>query len=225
MKYANGSVYTGNWVFGSKHGNGKMKYANGSVYTGNWENGKKSGKGELKTTNNYVYNGYWKDNQQNGTGTATYANGDVYDGEWEKDKPDTTKKIEFTFKIVIDNIPYNVLYENNNKSRVTIKFLKDTEGTKTLPEGYEYGTEYTYNAYEHTLVLDNPPPQGSVVSDKEALPPTQERKVLDAIEDVLFKHDIITKTKIQDDKDMIAAADADIDIENGNTAKTLLGTP
>ena len=213
MTYANGSVYTGNWKDGKKNGNGTMTYANGSVYTGNWENGKKSGNGELKTTNKYVYNGYWKDNQQNGEGKATYANGDVYNGQWVNDMrngkgimkyknknvlkatwkegtPDTTKEIKFTFEIVIGNISYNVLYKN-----ATIQFLKKPQ-TETLPGGYAYNTEYTYDADNHTLSLDKNNTQEDRIglNTIEHKSEAETENLLHAIEEVLYNAGIIQTT-------------------------------
>lgn len=36
MKFANGAVYTGDWVMNKKEGQGTQKFAKGGHYTGSW---------------------------------------------------------------------------------------------------------------------------------------------------------------------------------------------
>ena len=48
MKYANGDVYTGQWLDNLPHGQGKREYSEtGNVYEGGWMKGKRHGKGVM----------------------------------------------------------------------------------------------------------------------------------------------------------------------------------
>ena len=72
----NGDVYTGDVNNDGKfHGNGTMKYADGSLYTGEWRDNKRNGKGCIKYANGNSYDGEWRDDKRNGHGVfnTTFA--------------------------------------------------------------------------------------------------------------------------------------------------------
>ena len=45
MKYKDGSVYTGDWIEGNRHGQGKRIFSDGMIYEGDWKDDKGTGKG------------------------------------------------------------------------------------------------------------------------------------------------------------------------------------
>lgn len=59
MTYRNGSVYTGGFLNGKRHGQGKMVYANGDVYEGAWSRGKMHGQGTYTCATGAVFQGVW----------------------------------------------------------------------------------------------------------------------------------------------------------------------
>ncbi|CAJ1958927.1 unnamed protein product [Sphenostylis stenocarpa] len=104
----NGDFYTGLWLDGFPHGQGKYMWTDGCVYVGEWVRGSTLGKGrfswpsgatfegDFKSGNNmdgkgtYIgssgdtYKGSWVMSLKHGEGTESYPNGDFYDGEWRK---------------------------------------------------------------------------------------------------------------------------------------------
>merc|ERR1712146_782212 len=103
MKYKNGDIYDGEWVFDKKHGKGIMTI-NGDKYKGEWDNDKKQGKfeielknkdkifcefdkkGELICDNGDIYIGEFFHNKKHRNGIMKYINGDIYDGNWLDDE-------------------------------------------------------------------------------------------------------------------------------------------
>lgn len=65
---------------------GECKYADGSVYHGDWMNGKRHGLGKIVERNGYMYYGWWEDDLRHGQGEANYPDGSIYDGDWKYDK-------------------------------------------------------------------------------------------------------------------------------------------
>ena len=85
MKYANGSVYTGQWKDGKRNGKGTHKWPDGSSYTGQWKDNHINGEGTYKNKDGTVYNGQWKDGKPDGQGTYTNINGVKFSGIWIND--------------------------------------------------------------------------------------------------------------------------------------------
>jgi amyotrophic lateral sclerosis 2 protein len=81
------ATYTGRWLNGKMHGNGKLQWNDGKVYTGQFSNNQLSGYGVIEIPNVGIYEGQWKDNQQNGFGVFTYSNTDVYKGHFKDGQP------------------------------------------------------------------------------------------------------------------------------------------
>lgn len=59
---ADGSEYVGDFWKNKMHGHGVMRYADGSIYQGQWESGVRSGRGIL-TINNVETTGIWIDGE------------------------------------------------------------------------------------------------------------------------------------------------------------------
>lgn len=45
--WEDGSMYSGDYMFGKRHGKGKYVFANGKYYDGQWSEGKQHGYGKL----------------------------------------------------------------------------------------------------------------------------------------------------------------------------------
>ena len=80
--YFNGSVYSGEWKNGNKHGEGTITWANGDTYTGEWKDGNQHGQGTYIWADGETYTGDYINNQRTGWGTYIWADGDTYTGEW-----------------------------------------------------------------------------------------------------------------------------------------------
>jgi len=83
------TVYEGDFLNNSPHGNGKLWYADRRVYEGEFFKGKSNGIGKLTLPTEphpFVYEGDFVDNRMHGKGKKTHANGDFYEGEWANDK-------------------------------------------------------------------------------------------------------------------------------------------
>jgi hypothetical protein len=52
-------TYTGSFVDGLQHGQGKIVWANGEEYEGHWENGERHGQGKMTLTDGSVLDGMW----------------------------------------------------------------------------------------------------------------------------------------------------------------------
>lgn len=105
--YKNGSVYSGDWLGGFRHGYGKMLWPDGTYYEGMWNLGSAEGEGLLSYSNGnfsrgefrhnklngsgecfnadleYKYIGLWINDLQNGQGTETWPDGSEYLGLFE----------------------------------------------------------------------------------------------------------------------------------------------
>ena len=81
-RYADGAVYEGDWKDDKMHGRGVCRYPSGEVYEGDYKDGKKHGRGVFRS-DGAVYEGDYKDGKKNGRGVYRYADGAVYEGDWK----------------------------------------------------------------------------------------------------------------------------------------------
>merc|ERR1712232_512902 len=105
-QYCDGSVYTGQFLRGCKHGvgslisksgkvvfegelehdkthgEGEYHFPDGRKYTGQWQLGQMHGIGIMEWPDGSKYCGSMKDNQREGEGTLTRADGQVFEGQW-----------------------------------------------------------------------------------------------------------------------------------------------
>jgi hypothetical protein len=89
-----GNVYTGQWVHGKRHGQGRLQIhpanavdlvfaeatGKGGVYTGQYQDDVMCGEGRFQYNNSAIYVGSFRGNKPNGVGKLTTAAGDVYTG-------------------------------------------------------------------------------------------------------------------------------------------------
>jgi hypothetical protein len=102
----NGSVYSGTFKNGLKHGKGKWKKGSDSSksnsYDGEYFMDKKHGYGIFNWASGNVYKGNYKEDERHGYGEMYWIDGSIYKGEWvrgiqhgfgEMIFPDGTKKV------------------------------------------------------------------------------------------------------------------------------------
>ena len=81
IQYSKQLKYKGTWRKGLFHGRGTLKYANGSIYTGEFFKGSKNGHGHYISSEAYEYIGDWVGGKQSGNAQINYKNGDFYTGK------------------------------------------------------------------------------------------------------------------------------------------------
>lgn len=116
----NDTTYSGDFLFGKFHGQGKYFTEDGNVYEGGWKNGKMDGNGRYTWTDGTVYDGEWKDGKKDGKGRYIWADGTVYDGEWKDDKKDGKGRYTWT-----DGSVYDGEWRDGKKDGKGIYFNKD----------------------------------------------------------------------------------------------------
>ena len=73
-----GGVYEGDYnAAGQRVGRGTARYADGTVYEGEWKAGEKEGRGTYRFASGAVYEGEYKAGKKEGRGTFRYADGEV----------------------------------------------------------------------------------------------------------------------------------------------------
>jgi hypothetical protein len=86
LRYADGSVYEGQWELDHRQGSGKFTFSSGDWYEGNFLNDCYNGLGEFRYKNGNSYEGMFESNLFHGTGKFTFSNGDIYEGDYQKGK-------------------------------------------------------------------------------------------------------------------------------------------
>jgi len=88
--YANGDVYSGDWEFDNRHGEGTLDVApdpdfphGEAQYQGPFVLDRRSGTGVCTYVDGGRYDGTWKNDLRHGTGVMTYGDGTQYSGDWE----------------------------------------------------------------------------------------------------------------------------------------------
>ena len=64
------------------------RFADGSVYEGEWKEGKYHGRGVMRSADGAVYEGEFQGGKMHGVGVMRYADGSIaHDGQWEDNQP------------------------------------------------------------------------------------------------------------------------------------------
>ena len=71
VRFADGSLYTGELIDNIRHGKGTYRSAVGTFFEGSWANGKRNGQGIEKYPIGNVYEGNWLDDQKHGYGVVS----------------------------------------------------------------------------------------------------------------------------------------------------------
>ncbi|CAD8058068.1 unnamed protein product [Paramecium sonneborni] len=109
-KHPDGSIYTGEFHNGHKHGRGQFIYSDGSVYTGDFVEDLYSGYGELKYYNKIVYEGQWFNGQMHGLGTLKWPDKREYEGEFKYGLKNGPGKMKYS-----DKSEFHGIFENGLK--------------------------------------------------------------------------------------------------------------
>lgn len=85
-----GDSYVGEYKWGIAEGYGLYRWANGHIYSGEFLNGMKSGQGQWKKNENDEYSnqyiGKYKNDMKHGYGEFKWTSGSKYLGNYVKDK-------------------------------------------------------------------------------------------------------------------------------------------
>ena len=80
--FSNGDVYSGEFLNGSRTGEGTYTWASGNVYSGDFVDGSLTGEGTITWVDGETYSGDFVDGSRTGEGTYTWASGNVYSGDF-----------------------------------------------------------------------------------------------------------------------------------------------
>ncbi|EDV25461.1 uncharacterized protein TRIADDRAFT_23872 [Trichoplax adhaerens] len=72
--WPSGEIYSGQWLYGQRHGSGIQKYKT-SIYAGCWNQGKRDYLGAIWNRCGSIYFGTWQDGEKTGYGTEAYLDG------------------------------------------------------------------------------------------------------------------------------------------------------
>jgi hypothetical protein len=78
VKYADGSIYQGNWAGGLEEGTGQLSFPSGDKYKGSFKRGLKHGRGLFLFKNGDQFKGSFAKNLKHGPGEYTWADGDRF---------------------------------------------------------------------------------------------------------------------------------------------------
>lgn len=81
IRYADGSVYTGEVVNGKRHGKGRLTWPSGDTYEGDFTNDIIHGKGKYTYADGTAFEGEWRDGKRTGWGKYIWPNGSRFEGE------------------------------------------------------------------------------------------------------------------------------------------------
>jgi len=96
VKYEDGDEYKGQWNGeGKRHGLGVLKFADGTLYAGEFNNGMNHGYGVLTFNDKSCYAGQLEDGKYHGYGVFEKADKMKYEGEFMMGKADGSGKITF----------------------------------------------------------------------------------------------------------------------------------
>ena len=84
--YHNGAKYSGHFVNNLPDGKGTMTYPDGARYEGGFRNGKFRGQGTFSYSDGGSYSGEFKRGKKNGQGTYTFPDGSKQTGLYRNDK-------------------------------------------------------------------------------------------------------------------------------------------
>ncbi|RDD44096.1 Junctophilin-1 [Trichoplax sp. H2] len=82
--WPSGEIYSGQWLYGQRHGSGIQKYKT-SIYAGCWNQGKRDYLGAIWNRCGSIYFGTWQDGEKTGYGTEAYLDG-YYHGQFSRDE-------------------------------------------------------------------------------------------------------------------------------------------
>eukprot|EP00795_Rhopilema_esculentum_P016516 gene16516-7938_t len=85
QEWSDGSVYSGEYKDGHRHGHGEARWPNGEIYIGEFINDKKEGKGSYFWPDGSQFEGSFKADKRNGYGKLKLVSGNVFEGIYVDD--------------------------------------------------------------------------------------------------------------------------------------------
>jgi hypothetical protein len=130
-RYPDGSVYTGSWLNGVPHGDGRLRFRNGEEFFGQFARGLPNGIGLFEDSDGNRYTGEWVDGVRQGDGIMEYANGARYEGTWSNDLRDGRGRLTFRS---------GARYEGGWK-----RDMRHGQGELRYPDGSRYSGDFALN--------------------------------------------------------------------------------
>lgn len=131
FRYPDGSEYTGEWLRGLPHGDGKLRFRNGDEYFGHFWHGLPKGIGMFEDVEGNRYTGEWSQGRRQGDGIMEYTSGARYEGTWSNDMREGRGRLVFKG---------GTRYEGGWK-----KDMRHGQGEIRYPDGARYSGDYAFN--------------------------------------------------------------------------------
>ncbi len=169
VSWANGDIYEGMLVSGTREGRGRFDWANGQRYEGEWQADKPHGRGVMRFANGDVFDGEFVSGETRGTGAMTYASGDRYEGEVAAGVPHGRGRYTSAHGQVLEC----AWVQGKGQGRGRLQFangdIYEGELKDGLPEGIGRTIYASGDRYEGTLVAGRPHGRGSYTWKSGAL--------------------------------------------------------
>lgn len=163
MTYPDGSVYSGQWQRGLRHGHGRCEFSDKTIYDGQWANDMPNYKGCMTFPSGDTYEGAWVDGQRTGMGVLRKADETKYTGEFLQNVYHGSGKLssrEFVYKggFALGQFEGNGEY-HSTKERFVGGYkqgLKHGSGEQWLSDGTTYSGCFENGVYNGAGVLTTP---------------------------------------------------------------------
>lgn len=123
-RYADSSIYTGEFTDKMRNGKGKIVHRDGSYYDGDWKEDKRNGFGKYVDINGNIYEGLWSNDLQNGKGKLVDKNKNVFEGNWSNGELNGEVSIQYA-----DNSKYSGSYNKGREGEGTMVYSDNSEFT------------------------------------------------------------------------------------------------
>ena len=116
-------IYTGQWKYDKKNGEGILYKNDNMIYNGQWFNDAHHGFGELYFEDGKTeYQGEWNNNKRNGNGIQYYKNGHIqYQGMWLNEEKSYGKHYDHEGTLLFNGPQQNLNKEMKEFIKETIK--------------------------------------------------------------------------------------------------------
>jgi hypothetical protein len=150
--HKDGDVYTGNFKYNKRHGQGTIEFSNGNSYSGAWINDHMHGFGTFNTSLG-MYTGQIQYGLMHGTGTYYYDSGYVYKGRFIMGKRSGTGIL---YKIINLNPETNTDRDKMNKVIVYKGKWYDNKKNGKGTLYYKNGNKFIENGFFVHGIINNP---------------------------------------------------------------------
>lgn len=159
---ADGTVYDGEWVGGVRHGRGTMIKPDGSIYEGQFEFGSVHGFASYTLSQGAKYEGQWRAGKQDGIGKEVSTEGAIYEGQFKDGKKQGKAAIyfpdgaQYIGEVLDSKLSGHGKYMFSNGHVYEGQFESDVmngDAVYTWPDGIQYVGQYRENKKDGVGVL------------------------------------------------------------------------